>query len=438
MDIKNACLQADPFPRDVFLQAPDEWCPRNPSRLWKLNAPAYGLNDAPVEFHKTLKRYLTQTEASLKLIGLRYQNSPLDPCLYSIYNQSEEPVGVFSTHIDDLLGCGVPGALERTRHFLEQRFGELKFQETQFVHVGMELSQAADCSVLLTQEEFTRQLSPLATSTDLWNRRQRPLTDGEILARQCKLGELCWLATVSRPDICARLAQIASRVNELKGSDIYRINDLIKTVKIWQPRTVLKYASSPFPLFRPESDRLGRNCTRGEKMHGGAMSLVGWSDAAYGDLTKTGKCRLGYLIGLMSPSLNGPCHVLRRTSKFTRKLVESSLGGEVYMALLREFYTPFAKVSPSMVGLVDCESLFTHLKNRKMFTEKYLVRHFLSIRQFLEDEELDNVFWLPGLENPADSLTKIKSEMGPISALLESGSFHPGLLRPLRGVASKE
>ena len=81
LDIKNAFLQADPFTRDVFLQAPDEWRPRNSGRFWKLNAPAYGLNDAPVEFHKTLKRYLSQTDASLKLVGLRFETSSLDPCL---------------------------------------------------------------------------------------------------------------------------------------------------------------------------------------------------------------------------------------------------------------------------------------------------------------------------------------------------------------------
>ena len=182
-------------------------------------------------------------------------------------------------------------------------------------------------------------------------------------------------------------------------------------------------------------------------MHSGTMSIVGWSDAAYGDLTKTGKCRLGYLIGLMSSALSGPCHVIQWTSKFTRKLVKSSLGGEVYafsemldhMTLLRGFYEPFAKASPGMVGMVDCESLFTHLKNRKMITEKYLVRHFLSIQQCLEEENnLDNVFWLPGTENPADGLTKIKSEMGPILSLMEHGSFYPGSLRPLRGVSWKE
>ena len=73
-----------------------------------------------------------------------------------------------------------------------------------------------------------------------------------------------------------------------------------------------------------------------------------------------------------------------------------------------------------------------------MITEKYLARHFLSIQQFLEDGELGNVYWLPGTENPADGLTKLRSEMGPIMALLETGTFRPGILRPLKGLASRE
>ena len=139
--------------------------------------------------------------------------------------------------------------------------------------------------------------------------------------------ELCWLATVSRPDICAHLAQLASKVNDLQGSGIYRINALIKTAKINQPRTILKYASSSFPLFPAGVGKKGRRRSNGERVHNGALSLVGWSDAAYGDLSQNGRCRLGYLIDIMSSSLSGPCHVLQWTSKFTRKLVKSSLGG---------------------------------------------------------------------------------------------------------------
>ena len=49
-----------------------------------------------------------------------------------------------------------------------------------------------------------------------------------------------------------------------------------------------------------------------------------------------------------------------------------------------------------------------------------------------------NIYWLPGSENPADGVTKMKSEMSPMLNLLEFGEFHPGFLRPLLGVSSSE
>ena len=177
-----------------------------------------------------------------------------------------------------------------------------------------------------------------------------------------------------------------------------------------------------------------------------ATSLVGRADAAYGDQSTHGKCRLGYVVGLTSSTLRGPCHIIQWTSKFTRKMAKSSLGGEVYafsemldhMALLKEFYAPFVDASPDLLGFVDCESLFSHLKKKKTIAEKFLARHFLAIQQAVESGELANVYWLPGLENPADSLAKIKSDMVPLLRMTESGCYNPGLLRPLRGLPSNE
>ena len=52
LDVKYAFLQADGFERDVFLRAPMEWDPPCNERVWKRKAPAYGLNDAAVAFHR--------------------------------------------------------------------------------------------------------------------------------------------------------------------------------------------------------------------------------------------------------------------------------------------------------------------------------------------------------------------------------------------------
>ena len=62
-----------------------------------------------------------------------------------------------------------------------------------------------------------------------------------------------------------------------------------------------------------------------------------------------------------------------------------------HVTLIREFFVPFVDLALGMAGLEDCESLFTHLKNRKTIAEKFLVRHFSAIQQTLEMKELDNV-----------------------------------------------
>ena len=110
---------------------------------------------------------------------------------------------------------------------------------------------------------------------------------------------------------------------------------------------------------------------------------------------------MGCAIGLMSPSSTGPCQGLQWPSKFTRKLVKSSLGGEasalsemaVHMSSLRELLAPLGVLNPGIVGLEDCESLLTHPKTKKMIAETQLARHFLSTRRPLEESELDNAFW---------------------------------------------
>ena len=66
-----------------------------------------------------------------------------------------------------------------------------------------------------------------------------------------------------------------------------------------------------------------------------------------------------------------------------------------------------------MAGLEACESLSTRPKARKMAAEKFLVRRFSGSKQALEEGDLDNAFWLPGAENPADGLTKVRSDLVP-------------------------
>ena len=129
----------------------------------------------------------------------------------------------------------------------------------------MEWAQEKDFSAALAPAYFAKNLKLLPNCPALSAGRKNPLSMDYATLRQCKLGELRRVATVSRPDICARLARIAPR-NELWGSDVYRMNVLFRVAQEWRRTTVLRYASASHPL-----ETLGRSvmaervCVSGEE-----------------------------------------------------------------------------------------------------------------------------------------------------------------------------
>ena len=138
-----------------------------------------------------------------------------------------------------------------------------------------------------------------------------------IKLRQSVLGELRWVATVSRPDICARLARIASGINALCWSEVYRFNELVRVAMDWQHVTVLEYASPSHPWRAlGRSNRVQRDLRKhGERAHCGSMTLAGRSGAAHRDKLTEGECRFGSAVGLTPSTFTGPCPIVRRTSK---------------------------------------------------------------------------------------------------------------------------
>ena len=114
------------------------------------------------------------------------------------------------------------------------RFGSFRNIALARSSVRVELSRQGRLPVKFTRKEFKQNLQPVSTSPGLRASRREILSPEDIELRQCKLGELICLAAVSNPDICGRLARMASRVVSLQRSDVYSTNDLVKTVQVWQ------------------------------------------------------------------------------------------------------------------------------------------------------------------------------------------------------------
>ena len=196
--------------------------------------------------------------------------------------------------------------------------------------------------------DFSLALKPIPTFPEIWAPRQSPLSMEEVRTCPCKPGKLRRPATVSRTDICTRLAQVSARVNSPQGRDINRIDDLIEIATEWRPATILQHASgsNSGEHILGNADWELRNS--GGKVPHGATTLAEWSYAVYGDRTNKGRCRRGKGIGPVSTP-RAPCRAAQWSSTFTRELVKSSLSGGAgafsemldRMTSSREFCPPF-------------------------------------------------------------------------------------------------
>ena len=136
----------------------------------------------------------------------------------------------------------------------------------------MEQAGEKDFSATLTQGFFFEEHGISPHFSGITGRLEGPVSRDETKTRQRKLGEVCKVAAVSRPDICARLARTASRGNSLCGSDAYRINELVRVAKERHEATAYKYVSPSRPSRTLGGAGKAKDdlCNRGEKMYCGS------------------------------------------------------------------------------------------------------------------------------------------------------------------------
>ena len=94
-DLKNTFCQSDSLDRSagpLFVE-PCEGLDLPPGSLIQLIAPVYGLNDAPLRWHRTLTAWL---------IKQGYRKSLLEPCLYVHYAPGGSVDGLILIEVDDL------------------------------------------------------------------------------------------------------------------------------------------------------------------------------------------------------------------------------------------------------------------------------------------------------------------------------------------------
>ena len=230
-DIKAAFLQGKPQSDRVLAIEPvpemKNMMNLKSQEVLQLKKGAYGLIDAPFQWFCALREELTR---------LGFEASPFDTCCFVLRNPPEtwvergELAGIVGIHVDDGIGGGNEFFHQQIRK-LESKypFGEKKM--TSFTFTGIEMKQASDKSINMSQSQYIRKIDPIKIETNRKTQEEAPVTEEERLQLRGLIGSLQYAAVHTRPDLASKLSLLQSAINKAKIATLIEANRLLYEAK---------------------------------------------------------------------------------------------------------------------------------------------------------------------------------------------------------------
>ena len=168
-------------------------------------------------------------------------------------------------------------------------------------------------------------------------RLQRTRTSAETRESPRKLGGICWLATVSRPGICARVARLAAGANTRRACDSCRLKDSLnlKMATLYGSESRSRLRHSRHLFFW-----VSYHCVWGSD---GRWDLSLGLDFCFSSFLRWLVAQLNSFVPLFYPQCS-----------------RSSFGRECYMEFFLYFRSQIRYNALPILELEDCDALFPH------------------------------------------------------------------------------
>ena len=214
--------------RKLAIEPPEEMRSHmrlKPNEICELLKSAYGLVNAP---------YLWYCELRDTLLSLGFVMSPLDPCLFVLPSKDPKQKckidGILGIHVDDGLGAGN----QRYQEIISQLesifpFGSKRAQD--FTFTGIHIRQDSSFNIHLDQKGYVQDIQPISIDRDRRKKDTLTISEEERQSMRGLIGSLQYAATNTRPDICARLSFLQSKINKGCIKDLHDCNRLLADAK---------------------------------------------------------------------------------------------------------------------------------------------------------------------------------------------------------------
>lgn len=390
IDIKSAFLQGNIIERDVYIRPPIE---AKTDLVWKLKKCVYGLADAPRQWYVKLRN---------ELGNLGVKVSKYDDGLFYCHKDSEL-IGILTCHVDDIIWGGNSVFKKTVVDVICKIFKISREVCSAFIYLGVNLTQDGHGMITLDQTTYAKSLTPLKVSQDQMLSKNTPLTPSELTMLRRSIGQLNWLACMSRPDISFDVSVISSNITSATVNDIIHANKIINRVQKLDCKLV-------FPSLDLKS-----------------MEICSYSDSSYNNL-KDGGSQGGHVVFLKDKY--SKCCILEWKSNRIRRTVRSALAAEsLSCAESVEADVYWQRMIEELLGrkvplsnYIDSDSLCQNLSSKKAVADRLLRVDINVIIENINRHKL-NIIWTDTKSNLSDILTKAGVCPRNLLAIVSNGRF---------------
>ena len=382
-DIKSAFLQGQALERSVLVKPPPE--ANDQGKLWLLKKGAYGLIDGSRLFYLKLKD-------TLEKLGLKSISG--DQALFS-FHKNRKLCGIVCLHSDDIFMAGNDMFKQFVIKQLSKSFKFSKIEENTFKYLGCEISKQSNGDITLNQTEYIGKIADVSVPDKL-NSCDVNETERRVIRRV--VGELLWVALMTRPDISFEVNSLSSNISNATIKDLKDARRLVEKAKL-EPIT-LNYTR----LGAPES-----------------LKIRVYTDASFGNqdnklrstegrviLLENEKSRKSNLISWKTKKISRICRSVKGAE--TRAL-ENGLDEAIHFArMVREIIEGEVNLkNPKQIiveAYTDNKGLWDNLHNSRQCDEKMLRNSVALMKEMLEKKEVKTIEWVDTSKMLADILTK--------------------------------
>jgi len=328
------------------------------------------------------------------------------------YHQAGKLIGLACIHVDDLLFMGNNIFKQMIIQKFFNAFKISKVEHGKFKYLGCEIERKKNGDITLQQNEYIKTVREVECPT---SGNSCPVNDSERKEIRRVVGELLWVALMTRPDLAFEVNQLSTNIMSAKIKDLKYAKRLVEKAKL-EP-TILT-----FTKLGPLKD----------------LRIKLYCDASFNNQDAKLRSTEGRVLLLENEHSKKVNMFSWKTKKISRicrsvkgaetRALENGLDEAVHYArMIKEIYDGRVNLKdPKQIkveAVTDNKGLWENLNNTRQCEEKLLRNSIALIKEMVDQSQVDKVHWVETGEMLADTLTKTGGNRSWIKLVMEKIKF---------------